>query len=101
MTPNKIKEICNKCNREITNNLCSIHKTNEKCYYCHLVSDHISNYVNEVDGKKPVKPKKETKPKEKSNKTTTFADNLDKNDGSKDKSYGFSNDKDDDRGIYS
>jgi len=119
----KEKQECKVCGRDMTPNQCSTHKnTKIDCYYCHLLKEHIEEYKPEAD-KTPTSTKKEKK-------ETTFADEQAKVDDVVKKSkpkmdkvkkesqdrpqlesedehkeskneFGFSRNKDDDRGLYS
>lgn len=77
-------EICKKCGREITINMCSIHNTKDKCYFCHLAKRHVNAYVEEKD--------------DKSKKNKTVAD---KKDETRKPKKSKKDSKDDDKGIYS
>ncbi len=49
---------CKVCKREQTINMCEIHTSStEKCFYCHLLKDHITEYKAEpeVEDKTPTK----------------------------------------------
>jgi RNA polymerase-binding transcription factor DksA len=32
---------CDDCGREMTTNICEVHKHDVECYHCHLKADHI------------------------------------------------------------
>lgn len=36
-----VEIICSKCNKSQTVNECQLHKSNTRCYYCHLMEQHI------------------------------------------------------------
>ena len=112
----KEKQECKICKRDMTPNLCETHKNaKEKCYYCHLLKEHVDEFKPEKD-KTPTAPKKDKPIKE--DKLTKMKDKVnDAVDKSKSKTdrpelesespkdskneYGFSRHDKDDRGLYS